>query len=386
MTTETEKQAQKPILAAGSGKKEASTASKVIAVLLAIIFVFTAVVGVVGYDVWRVLFNAPLVKQVLTDEMLHSDLVPAILESFSENRAKERINKGESLSGIDEPDIVLLMSYLDADKWREIKDIMLTDEFVTHLISVAVDGLYGWIDSSDVWPQVVWEMSDIKTRLVGEQGEEAIMIAYEAMPECTKEEIADFTSRLAAMPPGVEVLYNLCQFPVPWHDDQVEDYKNALIDVNQNIPPQYDFSKMLSEGQATSQANPEMLKVQLRGLRQLAQLGWIIAVVLLGLIALLAVRSLRSLGQFVGIPLLISGLLVLLIGFTAQPSITNFVSSILLSNTTDFLRQEVGRSLSHLTGEIFQPMLLEGGILVFIGIVLIVLMMVKKGKRTTEKA
>jgi len=348
--------------------------------VLAVLFVILALIGLVGYDFWRVLFNPTLVKEVLTDEVVHSDLVPAVLEAFSEGRAQQRVEKGEALSGVDEPDIVLLMSYINADGWRTIRGIMLTDEFLTHLVSVGVDGVYRWIDSADQWPQVVWDMTLLKTRLVGEEGEEAIMVAYGAMPECTQAEIDDFTARLAAVPPGVEVLYNLCQFPEPWQEDQVSDYVNALIDVNQNLPEQYNFSQMLAEKSISNVANPEMLKSQLRTMRALARWGWLAAILLLALVAALAVRTFKSLGEFIGIPFVAVGLLALAVKFGMQAGLSAFFGGSLLASISPLLRQEVERSLMHLTSEIFQPLLLQGIVFLVVGIGLIVLTIVKGRK------
>jgi len=376
----TEMPSQPQITQAPSGRKEASGTARGLALVLAVLFVILALIGLVGYDFWRVLFNPTLVKEVLTDEVVHSDLVPAVLEAFSEGRAQQRVEKGEALSGVDEPDIVLLMSYINADGWRTIRGIMLTDEFLTHLVSVGVDGVYRWIDSADQWPQVVWDMTLLKTRLVGEEGEEAIMVAYGAMPECTQAEIDDFTARLAAVPPGVEVLYNLCQFPEPWQEDQVSDYVNALIDVNQNLPEQYNFSQMLAEKSISNVANPEMLKSQLRTMRALARWGWLAAILLLALVAALAVRTFKSLGEFIGIPFVAVGLLALAVKFGMQAGLSAFFGGSLLASISPLLRQEVERSLMHLTSEIFQPLLLQGIVFLVVGIGLIVLTIVKGRK------
>jgi hypothetical protein len=43
----------------------------------------------------------------------HSDLIPVALEWFSGSRAQARVDSGEALTGINEPDVVLLMSFLD---------------------------------------------------------------------------------------------------------------------------------------------------------------------------------------------------------------------------------------------------------------------------------
>jgi|GEM_PF-410545 len=343
----------------------------ILLVLVAILFVLTSVLAVVGYDVWRVAFNPPLVKQMLVDEFVDSALVPRVLEDISLRRAQERIEKGESLSGVNEPDIILLISYVDFEQWSQMKDLIVTDEFITHLISVSVDGIYAWLDSPDPVPQFVWEMDNLKTRLVGQEGEDAIMIAYGSLPECTEDEIADFESRLAAMPPGVEILYNLCQFPRPYREDQIDDYKHALVDVNQNIPAEYNFSQMLGNGAAAS-GGSTLVKTALRAARVLGQWAWVVPLVTLGLIAAIGVRSLEDAGRWLGIPLVISGGLVVGGTFLSRATLLNMIYARFSANISTLLQAEVRNSFYRLSGYVFQPMLIQGAVILGIGTLLIV--------------
>ncbi|MFZ5879075.1 MAG: hypothetical protein ACOY0R_06880 [Chloroflexota bacterium] len=361
--------------------KEAHAAARAAAAILAIFFVITALAGLIGFDIWRVVFNPTLVKQALTAEIVSSDVAPAVLQLFSEQRARQRVESGEALSGVSEPDIVLLISYVDADGWRKIKQLMLSDEFVTHLVSVSVDSLYQWIDSDAPWPSLTWDMTPLKERVAGEQGQQAIQVAYLSMPVCTDAEIADLKKRLAEMPPGVEVLYNLCQFPDPWHEDQVSDYRNSLIDINQNVPTQYNFGEMLTQNPS---ANPTAIKAQLRLVRSIGQWGWAAALALLLAIAGLAVRSPRSLGKFIGIPLFITGITAALVAWRGQASIINFFTSTMLAQTSPFVREEVERSLARLTGLFFQPLLIEGIVLTVIGMGLVALIFVHRQKERPE--
>ena len=351
----------------------------ILLVLLSILFVLSTLLTLIGYDIWRVAFDPPLVKQILRDEFIESDLVPRILEDLSIRRTKERIEQGEALSGVDEPDIQLLVSFVRFEDWAAIKELIVADDFITHLVSVSVDGLYAWIDSPDPLPGFVWGMSPLKDRLVGQEGKDAIMIAYHALPACTPEEIDDFLSRLAAMPPGVEVLYNLCQFPDPYREDQIDDYVNALVDVNANVPPEYDFNQMLGSmpGASTSTA---LIKSLLRGVRFLGQWGWILPLVLLGLIAVVGVRSLKDAGNWLGIPLAVSGLLTIGLSFLARMSLGDFVSARLGAEMSPLLRTELSASLGRLSNFFFQPLLVEGSILLVIGLVLFVLGLIVKRK------
>lgn len=352
--------------------KEAPMLVKVLAFVLALLLALTLPLVILGFDVWRVIFNPPLVKAFLTDEVVNSDLIPAALEWFSEQRAEQRVSSGESLSGVNEPDIVLLLSYLTATEWRGIKRELLTAEFLTHLVSVTTDGTYAWIDSADSVPQITWDMTPFKSGIAGQPGENAITIAYDTLPPCTDEEVADFEARLAASPVGVEVLYNLCEFPDPYHDDQFDDYTNALIDVNQNIPNQFDLTATLLQVTDERGIGAESLKTQLRSIRTLGLWGWVLPLVLLILIVALIVRSLPTLSRWVGIPLLIGGLLALLVAIVLTATITGVLSSGILSETPALLQQEVNRVIGRLAGEIFNPMLIQAIVICVLAIGLII--------------
>ncbi len=360
----------------------------ILLVFLSILLVLTTLGAVFGYDVWRVAFNPPLVKQMLTDEFVNSPLVPRVLEDMSVRRAQERVESGESLSGVDEPDILLLLSFVAYEEWAQIKDLLVTDEFITHLVSVSVDGLYDWIDSDAPAPQFVWEMGELKQRLVGGQGEQAIMIAYGQLPECTPAEIDDFTSRLAAVPPGVEVLYNLCEFPDPWRDDQIDDYLNTLVDVNQNLPEEYDFGQMLG-GMGFAGGNLTTLKVFLRLFRFAGHWGWVAPLSVLLLVLVIGVRSLGDAGKWLGIPLFISGGLVIGAAFFARVQLLMLATDAISAQISELLRTEVDASITRLSSHIFQPIYIQGGIILGVGVLLIIVMIIttsvkKKKMKATE--
>jgi hypothetical protein len=362
-----------------SGEKEKPILVVLLLLILVFLFISTAVMAVTGFDIWRVVFNPPLVKEILTEEFIDSDLVPRVLADISARRAEERVEKGEALSGVDEPDIQLLISYVSFESWMDIKELLITDEFITHLVSVTIDGFYDWLDSDAPAPDFVWDMAPLKERLVGEEGVAAIMIAYESMPECTQEEIDDFTSRLAEVPPGVEVLYNLCQFPDPWREDQLDDYRNALIDVNQNIPESYDFAQMLG-----GDAGSAPLKRFLQTARTIGQWGWVVPLVLLALILAIGVRSMKDLGKWGGIPLMITGALVVGLTLGLQSLLLNLVVNRFPFLVSEVLREELRLSFGRITGHVFQPMLIQGGVLLVVGLVLLILGLVLGKKKTPQ--
>ena len=358
-----------------------SQPNKGLLVLISILFVISLLLTVSGFDLYRVMFDSTRVKDLLFSEIRETNLVPAVLENFSLKRANERIATGEALSGVSEPDIPLLLSFMQMEDWIRIRDLLLEDEFVSHLVSVSVDGTYAWIDSKDLIPQIVWRMDPLKEALVGEPGRQSIMVGYDSLPQCTEEQMADFTARLAASPPGVEVLYNLCAFPPPWEDDQIDDYTNALIDVNNNIPIEYSFSSMLENNQVVSTKSVALLKSLLKGIRFFGQWGWVVTLLLLGLIILVTRRSFKRMCGWIGVPLVVSGGVLLVQYLLSKGLIYQWLMGLILSQTSDMVRQEVAASLTRLAAEVNRPLLLQLLIILVLGIGLLVLRKVVKGKQ-----
>lgn len=354
-------------------EKQIPLLARVLAFGLALLLVLGVPLSLLAFDGWRVVFNPPLLKRVLADEAVNHDLLPVALEWFSHRRAQERVTQGEALTGLREPDIVLLMSFLDREDWRQIKAEVLPPDIVGAWVTTTVDGAYAWLDSADRVPQITWEIQPFKDRVNSEHGVNAIVIAYDNLPPCTQTEIDDFQARLAAAPSGAEVLYNLCEFPAPWHEDQFNDYVSALHKVTDNIPAQFALTRELAQIPDNPQGvGPEWLKQQLRLMRLVGQWAWLAPLALIGLVALLAVRSMRQLGRWVGVPVLIGGLLALLPTLVYRSLITGLLSVGALSEVPELVIQEATRAILRLAAAVFQPLLIQAVIFMLLGVGLVI--------------
>jgi hypothetical protein len=361
-----------------------NTILKFIGLLLALILIVVLPLVLLAYDLGHVVYNPPLIKSVITDEVINSNLIPVALEWFSDRRAQERVESGEALTGITEPDIVLLMSYLNRDDWRKIKAEVLTDEILTDWTSVTVDGVYAWIDTDYRVPQITWQLKPFKERVDSEHGITCIKIAYGKLPPCTQAEIDDFETRLAAAPPNTEVLYNLCEFPDPWHEDQYNDYLAELQSIVKNVPDEFALTDELAQTRDIQGVGPEVLKNQLRLIRTLMNLAPFVPAILLLFLLILCVRSLKDLGRWWGLPLLVGGFASLLMPLTYRWLITNFLAAGPLSETPELVREEATRSILRLAAEVFRPMLFQALVVMAVGLLIIAIGAIKA--RQSKKA
>lgn len=362
--------------------KRASSCATLIASLLAILFVLIAPLTLLAFNTGRVVFNPPLVKRLVADEVVRSDLIPVALEWFSERRAHERVERGEALTGVNEPDVALLMSYLTGDDWRRIKAEVLPDEMLEGWVSVTVDGVYAWIDSPDPVPQIAFSLAPFKDRVGGPHGVNAIMVAYNRLKPCTQAEIADFKKRQAAAPPGTEVLYNLCQFPDPWREDQVGDYMRAVGDLVRQVPDRFALTEELSRAGASSGhgVGAAVIKLGLRLSRALMRWGWLVPAVLLLLILIIRVRSVADLGGWWGIPILLAGVIALLVATSYRLGVTRLLVAGPLSEAPALVVHEATRASLRLTERIFRPMQVQALALIVVGLVLSLLLAFRQRK------
>ena len=348
-------------------QKRPGGCAKSIAVLLAIVFILILPITLLGMNLGQMIFNPTLVKGIIADEALNSELLPAALEWFSDRRASQRLATGEARTGVDEPDIVLLMSFMDRADWREVRREVLTGEIITGFVSATVDGVYAWVDSEERLPQITWKLGLFKDRVNSVHGEKSILIAYDNLVPCTQAQIDDFKARLAAAPPGKEVLYNLCKFPDPWRADQYGDYVTSLHKVVANVPDQFELTQELTHG-ADPGLGAVIAKQLLRLLRLMRQWGWVAPAIIL-LLIVVAARSLRG----AGVPVLLGGALALVLAIAYPALLLNLWTVRPFSAIPDLIRPEASRALARLAGVVFQPMLIQSAVITVIGLVLAML-------------
>ena len=98
------------------------------------------------------------------------------------------------------------------------------------------------------------------------------------------------------------------------------------------------------------------------------------------MICFIGVRSFKSAGKWLGIPLMIIGVLVLAFAFLTQGVLLPTIAQKLGSEFSPLLRTELAASFKRLYKHFYQPMLIEGAIISGLGVILMVLMVVIKKK------
>jgi hypothetical protein len=339
------------------------------AVLLAVLLPVT----LLAFNVGRVIFSPDIVKQAAAEAIVESDIVVEGLRWYAEGQAEEREQEqADTPAQQQEPDVLLLLSYIDPDSWTAIRDEVLPDEIIIAWMEHVVDATYAWIDSEDPLPQVRLDMRDFKARVGGEHGTQALMIAYEALPSCTETDVADFLSRLSAAPAGTEVLFNPCKFPEPWVDTQIAEYQSTLDQVVREIADEYRLVDRLNEDNVNVIDTPAETAKSILVLIRFAMRWSVILPLVLALLVLAVAAPYRRRGLWPGLPLIIGGVLALLIIGVHRWAITRAMVAIPLGTLTFRLIEEGEFFLLKLAGESFSFMTITALIAMAVGVVCII--------------
>ncbi len=352
-----------------------------LAFLAAFLFIFLLPLSLLSFNVGRVVFNRPLLKTVLTDAVVDSQLIPSALAWFS-----EEVSAGLPLAEAAQDDLSAVLVSLTQEGWQAIRGEVLSDDILAGWVSSSVDGFYDWIDSDEPVPHFVLDMQSFKARINSDFGFRALEIAYNALPVCEDARIEEFKTMLEAAIPGSNVYYPPCQFPELYQNDQLTDYLDSLLEVVNVIPDTFEITP--ANGAETQNQSVEgwaQIKTTLRLLRSLYWVGLVTSFLLLILIAVFAVRSIRSLARWEGIPLALAGIGGVILSWVPNVFLTGFLVSGPLQEVSPLLRDEILQVISRLMEEIFSPMMLQALVVLLIGGFIIVFVGGMMGKQKPVK-
>jgi hypothetical protein len=100
-------------------------------VALAVLLALLLPLSLLAWDIYRTVFNPPLMQTVLTDIVTNSDLIPVALEWYANVRAELRAETTTAIPWVDGPDIIELLAILDVDDWRAERFEALPNEILT---------------------------------------------------------------------------------------------------------------------------------------------------------------------------------------------------------------------------------------------------------------
>jgi len=292
----------------------ANLIAKFIALLLAALFVVTAVIALPLFNIGLHLFNPGVYKRALDQQGIY-DRLPAIAAEqlyTQAHYAGPPLEEGGEVSppepGSSPPST---FENLTQAGWEQFLSALLPPEWLKAQTESALDQTFALLDSTATAPEVTISLVEWKAHITGEAGVNAFVQLVRVQPPCGQDELRKWVTEgvselptcrppddvLAAATPQIQATLNKVIADLPDEAALSQVFEGGGEDESGETPP--------PDSGGTVQGPLPFLQTIWLG----ARLSPLIPLVLLLLVALFAVRSWRGLMRWWGIPLLLAGLI-----------------------------------------------------------------------------
>jgi hypothetical protein len=355
-------------------------AGKAVAIILLTLFVFTMPLAVFASNFGGVIYNPDKVQDILVDSAFSDQALPFRIKEL----VTAQTHSGNWGPGVDPVVLDSALEKIDDQQWVTLFDTIMPENARTEMVKNLVGGIFLWLDNDAAYPEIGLSFGPLFSNL-DTHGVEIINWATTAFesPACSAEQAAKYESEKY----GDDLLILVsCQPPDDLRDGVTAHAISLLPSAEAAGSPSGEIN--LTE-QIKSSVGEELIatiKNQARRLRLALPLLWVIPVFLFVLAIALTVGTLRDVALWTRWPLMAAGavgvLLALLImkpaSLLAQvlPASGNISSlaAVLFTSLLDGLLNMVGRA-----------MLWQMIIILALGVVLLVLSMMGKGKKADLK-
>jgi hypothetical protein len=328
---------------------------RILAGFFAILFVLTTVLAFALYFIEQSAFDADLYKQALTEEKVYQRLP----ELTAHGLAIAAQGSNNSMLSV--------FRNLSEEEWRVFVLDLLPPEQLRILAEDAVTQVMAYLNGeSDV---AVLSFANIKSYLQSPEGVNAIYGMLKAQPDCTLEQ-------LTAMALGQQAL-TLCNPPDTF----------MFVDLRPIVEAEIRAAVSLIPEQVTlvsaNSAKPRDLRA-LKNLRLGMRWSPLLPVLCLLAITVLAVRSVRGWLNWWGYPLLSAGFISLFLSALSRPLAAGVFQIFIVPFLPEALPPDIADVFRDLTATIvhnaLQPTLLLAGVMALIGLIMIAVAFLLRGR------
>ncbi len=202
---------------------------------------------------------------------------------------------------------------LTAEDWQALITILFPGNDLQFLTENSLDQVFAYLNGDADTARV--SLVQMKKQLTGQAGLDAITLLLNAQPPCTQEQLAQMTTVIS----GGNGDFELCKPAKEKLADLLPAMQEQLNAVVARLPDKAVLIKPPSPSDSSGGGGPfeKNPRTTLRILHQGLRLSPLLPLGLLILVALFAVRSLKGWLRWWGIPMLISGLIALSIAIIA---------------------------------------------------------------------
>lgn len=318
---------------------------KAFAAICAVLFVISSVVVLLLFNIEAQAFSSTTYKQAFANQRLY-ERMPAILATAL----------AEFLNG--SPNNLPFLKAVKVEDWQNIITTLLPPEELKAIADNALDSTFDYLNGRTNSATI--SLLPVKSRLSGETGISVVVQLLSLQPDCTAEQITQIMFGLAS---GEIQLCNPPPEAVGLLAPFIQSQLQAIVNI---FPNEVTFISGIASGTPNDPRN------QLNTARFIMKLGLFLPALFLFGIVLFAVHRFKDLLLWWGWPLMITGGISVLISLFGSPLIGWFLQLIILRQGTTFippvLAASLGETASAVAREILSPVLIEGFILGFVGL------------------
>lgn len=333
------------------------TLGKFLAALCAVLFVMSSVIVLLLFNIERKAFSSETYKQAFADQGLYQR-IPALLASMLTTSIAENQNA------------IPLLRVLTVTDWQTSITTLLPPEELKVLSDNALDSTFDYLNGKT--DSAVISLVPVKTYLVGESGLQVVRQFLSLQPQCTTEQLTQMAlgllgGQIALCNPPEEALGLMA----PFIQGQLQAMTSLLPDQLAFIP-------------GTSSNTPNDPRLKLNAVRSAIKLTPFIPVLFLFGIAVFAVRTLREWLVWWGWPILITGVISVFTALVGSPLIGWILRLLIQNQGTIFipsiLATSIGETASAVARQMLVPVMLQGSILAFLGLGMVIASMFISGQ------
>lgn len=396
--------------------------ARFIAAIFAILFVITAVLALLLFNVERQLFNPNLYKRALTEQQIYKHLPgiigelmttsmsynpcaqnPLVCEDISaELRACYTQRLGEErytalTSGQDQPTEAdekeaiqpcldkygaptengnedqggppAFMQNLTAADWEAIIEALAPPELLQALTENVLDQVFAYLNGETATVKI--SLLKLKERITGQAGQDALQQLMAAQPPCTEEQLV----QIAAGALGGEGGMVFCNPPEEILAIMLPELQSQLGSLATKIPDEAVIIKPYTGPLGATPGGGPLSADPLTTIRYVRLgLRWspLLPFAFLLLVTLFGVRSLKSWLRWWGIPIFFAGGIALVLGIALLPAMNWAWNAFVITKIPPFLSADIGRIGHGLASFILQGLskqiIIQTTILIIIGL------------------
>jgi hypothetical protein len=350
---------------------------KALVVLLALAFI----VMLLPMSIWlvtldQVFLNRDTYTNALGGNGLYTELIPNLLPTLVHGRAGQQRIEGLEVTVED------MFGNLSARDWKAITELLMPPDWLRAQIERNINAVFDWLESDQPLPEIELDMASLRARLVGREGHEVATRLITSWSPCTPQQVRELERFLEGQGEFV-----FCEPPSQMLARvSATVTEPALVTLASALPESFRLREYVlnpppeeRRDAAAIAGDLHQTKYNVNVYRRLASLLYLGPAAALALIVIVVVRNARAFFTWMGVPLLIGGLVALI-----------WPVWLLLSGlgVTDWLRQPMDKVLrqagpvaarvvqgvvNSLIGSYAQPMLVQAGMVIVLGFVALVL-------------